>query len=178
MKKGILFLYNCLMKVEITNIYDDQSLVFNKETGRYELTMEYVKANFDMTLKDDGILQKRITKNSRIVYNFIMGRTYSGNNRVVTFFLNRTMQGRRFLTDILHTQLEADLQSGYNDLGDTPAINVSNGSFIDRNVIKANLVSVLTEDYLDRGTEYFGFNLFASCLLAPIYFQIVTNNGC
>lgn len=165
------------MKIEITNIYDDSSLKMNKETGRYELTMEYVKANLDMTLKDDGILQKRITKNSRLVYNFIMGKIYSGNNRVVTFFLNRTKQGRRFLTDILLTQMEADMSSGYNDIGDTPAINLSNGSAIDRNVIKANIVSVNTEDYLDRAVEYFGFNLFASCLLPPIYFQIVSGNG-
>ena len=48
--------------------YDDDKLRFNDKTGRYELTVEYCKDEFDANFKDDRKLEKRIKLNSQVVY--------------------------------------------------------------------------------------------------------------
>ena len=48
----------------LKNPYDDEVLVFNNDTGRYELTVEEVKKLFDvMTIKNDNVLKRRIKDN-------------------------------------------------------------------------------------------------------------------
>ena len=163
------------MKVTIVNptTPNTQDLVWNKQTGRYELSVECVKSNFENNFKDDGILQKRITKNSRVVYNQILSRTYSQNKSVVNFFLNRTEEGHRFLKDILLTQMESDMTFGTNDLGNTPLVNTTTGGHIDRNVVRENILTVNAENVLYDCESYFGFNLFVMTLLPITLFQFV-----
>lgn len=175
MKKVVFFLYTKSMKITVAQPYNNNDLVFNEETGRYELTMEYVKANFEITFKDDGILQKRITKNSRRIYNYLYSRGYSFNNPIITFFLNKTENGRRFLVDVLSSQMEADLLTSFNDLGITPAVT-SNAQMLDRNQMRANLVCVDVEEMVDNNNEYFGFNLFISSQLPATLFTFVREN--
>jgi len=160
-------------RLHIISPYNDKALILNKETGRYELTLAFVKANFDTTFQNDGVLQKRITKNSRKIYNYLFSHSYSYNNRVVSFCLDRTEEGRKFILDILSEQMEADLDSGFNNLSSTPAINVSNGQTIDRNELYRNQISVDTEQIIDRSTDYFGFNLMYQSLFPANYFLLV-----
>lgn len=139
--------------------YNDGKLKFNELTNHYELTLAYVKENFDVNFKDDGVLQKRITLNSRVVYNYLFFRTHTNNKEVVEFMLNKTENGRKFLLDLLHEQMSADLQTGFNDMGNLPSINMATGQVIDRELIMQNMVSVNTEMIADRSEQYCGFNL-------------------
>lgn len=164
MKNDTLFLYNKDMKITvIKEPYDDNVMTFNPISGRYELTMEYVKDNFTINFRDDKILKERIKKTSRKIYNVIYARSYSANKGVVDFMLHKTLQGRVFLHDLFYEQIEADLQTGVNDLSSMPAINYANGQVIPREEQIRNQLTVDTEQILDRNAEYFGINiLYAS----------------
>mgnify|MGYP003329535214 CR=1 FL=1 len=165
------------METKIIKPYNDLELKFNEETGRYELTIEAINSNFGNSFKDSGVLQKRITKNSRRVYNYLFSRAFSSNNQIVNFFINRTENGRKFIKDMLFAQMEADLETGYNDIGITPTINLSNGQVIDRAVLRTNLVCVDAEEIADNNHTYFGFNLLIQTLLPAYLFTIVRNNS-
>lgn len=178
MKKGSLFLYNKTMNnLHIISPYNDKELQINNESGRYELTLAYVKKNFEVTFRDDGVLQRRITKNSRKIYNYIFSHSNSYNNAVVNFCLFKTEEGRKWIKDILTEQMEADLESGYNDLSSTPAINVANGGVIDRNQLSVNQITIDTEQIIDRSADYFGFNLMYQSQFPAGYFLWVMQNS-
>ena len=140
--------------------YNDSELVWDERLKKYRLTPEYVKDNFDITFRDDQTLERRLKKNSNKVYTYLINRSYSGNRLVVDRLLNYTEEGRKFVLDILTSQIEADLETGFNDLTLQPSVNVASGQTIDRNVLLANQVSVDTELIADENTNYFGFNLF------------------
>lgn len=161
------------MKITKTQPYSDEKLTWNKETGRYELSFTFVNSEYDNNFKSDAVLKKRLKKNSRLIYNFIFYRSNSMNKVVVEYLLNHTKEGRDFLFDVLTTQFEADNESGYNDLGDTAPINVSNGQSIDRNLLWANQVSVSTEQIIDNSSRYFGINLMYQAVFPWIYFEMV-----
>ena len=148
-----------------------QKLKWNGNIDRYELTVEYAKSELDDVYGSDEKLKKRITKNSRVIYNYLLSRSYSKNNKVVIFFINNTKEGHKFLVDILLAQLEADAQSGYNDLTIMPAITAT-GKDIERNEIRRNQVCVAAEEIADNNASYFGFNLLAPTLLPQWAYQL------
>lgn len=160
-----------MKQVRIIKPYSDDSLTFNEKTKRYELTIEFCKANYDSTFRDDGVLERRIKKNTRTVYNFIWDRVASYNKNVVDYLLNNTQEGRDFILELLSTQMEADIESGYNDTGNLTPINASNGQIIDRGEIKRNVVSVDTEAVFDRSDSYFGLRINYQGPLPPIYIK-------
>lgn len=127
---------------------------------QYVLTKAFIKQNFDIAYKDDQVLDRRRMKNSRVVYSVITSRLNQANTQMALWLLNNTDCGRTFLRDILSEQMDADLSSGYNDLGMTSAINVANGSVIKREEIERNLLCVNAEMMLQGTTSYFPFNLF------------------
>lgn len=161
------------MNFTITNHYDDEKLVFNPSTDHYELSMAYARNNFGENFQDDNEMQKRITKNSRRVYNFIYNRGHHINKNVVTFLLNRTKQGREFLFDVLSMQMEADAENGFNDLTLNPTINVMNGQKVgDRYEFRQNLVTVDVEDKIDSSASYFGVSIVCQVPYPFTYFQL------
>ena len=150
--------------------YSDEKLKWNEETQQYELTLEYCKNLFDDTFADDEVYKKRIKKNTRKIYRFITNRTYSRNRPVVKNVINKTQEGRDFILELLTTQMDADVQTGFNDLSEVPAVNVSNGQIIDRNELYRNQVSVDTEQIFDDSDAYFGFRIGYQAAFPPIYF--------
>lgn len=156
--------------------YDDDSLVWNNESQRYELTVAYCKDTLDATFKNDEELKRRIKKNTRAIYSYINLHTATVNKPVVDFLLKRTEQGRRFLLEILSVQMEADSQSGYNDLTLTPAISFTGGQDKDRNLIRQNAICVAAEDLFINSNEYFGVRLGFMGQFPPYYFLLVRDN--
>jgi len=157
LEKSVPFLYAFSMKTLNTiTPYSDNDLTFDESLGMYLLTIQKVKSVYDNNFQDDQTLLRRIKKNSRKVYNFIYYRGFSANKKAITFLLNRTKEGREFILNVLLEQMEADLESGYNDLSSSPAINVSNGQTIDREHLAQNQVSVDTEQLIENSTYYFG----------------------
>ena len=152
------------------NPYSDDSLFWNDETKQYELTVQYCKANYDVNYADDDTLKRRIKKNSRKIYRFIKYRTYSSNRPVVDKVLHYTEEGRQFLLEILSVQMEADNETGYNDLSETPAINISNGQVLDRNELYKNQLCVDAEQVFDSSDNWFGFRIGYQAPFPPIYF--------
>ena len=139
--------------------YDDDKLVFDKMTNQYRLTVEFCKAEFEDSFQDDETLKKRIRKNSRVIYTFIKSRVNQRNLNVVFNILHRTEEGRNFIFELLSTQMESDVDSGYNDLTNNPAVNLANGNILPREELLRNMVSVATEQLFDTSASYFGFNL-------------------
>ena len=156
--------------------FDDEVLKFNETTGRYELTIQYVKDNFSISFRDDTVLKERIKKTTRKIYNVIYARSYTANKQVIDFMLHRTQQGRVFIHDLLFEQLEADLQTGYNDLSSMPAINYAKGNIIPREEQIRNQISVDTEQILDRSEEYFGINIMYSSAFPFYVYNFVEKN--
>lgn len=157
--------------------YDDESLEFNEETGRYQLTLAYVKKENDITFRSDGVLRKRIKNNSKLVYHFLYLRSNSANYFALDFLLQRTEEGRKFLLDVLSEQMEADLETGYNDIGKQPAINFASGQIINRDEIQRNIVSVTTENLIYESHKYFGFNAISQAVLPSQVFLIAQRNS-
>ena len=144
------------MKITVTQPYSDDSLKFNRETGRYELTIQYCKDNFACNFKGDQALLKRIRKNTRTVYSFIFSRVCTANKQVVDFLLTKTEEGRKFLLDILSAQMEADVETGYNDLTLFSPVNLQKGQVLPREELKRNQVTVETEQIFNESDNYFG----------------------
>lgn len=151
--------------VKLENPINDHTLEFNNETGRYQLTLEEAKTLFDVfPIKSDAVAKRRIKECSRLVYNYILGRCYTGNRTLVNYLLNHTENGRRFLKEVLSLQVEADFTTGINSLGKMPAINMSTGHIIERNMIKENQLCVAATDEIENSPNYFcGINLLLQC---------------
>jgi len=152
-----------MKKLTKTSPYSDQQLVYNSTFDEYELKFDFVNADFSHNYRDTEILKQRIKHNSRVVYNYIYTHCHSSNIPFVQTLINKTEEGRKFILSVLITQMRADIESGYNDLGNTPAINVANGQILPREEIKRNLISVETEEKIMNSNQlYFGFNIMVS----------------
>lgn len=150
----------------------NEELRWDADHNQYVLTIEYFKNNFDSVFTDDEELRKRLEKNSRKIYRFIRNRVYSRNRPIVDKVINYTQEGRDFIKELLTTQIEADAETGFNDLSSTPAVNLSNGQVIDRNELYRNQVSVDTEQVFDDSDAYFGFRIGYQAAFPPIYFVL------
>jgi len=149
----------------LKNPYDDEVLVFNNETGRYELTLEETKKLFDvMPTKNDSILRRRIKDNSRLIYQYLVNHSCTANRQVINFMINRTEQGRKFIHDVLIAQIESDLEFGTNSLGKIPTVNIQSGQVADRYAVRENMVCLNAESVIDDSVNYFGFNI---CYMQP-----------
>ena len=60
---------------------------------------------------------------------------------------------------ILSSQMEADIDSGYNDLTKFSPINVATGQVVAREEFKRNQVSVETEQIFDNSDDYMGIRI-------------------
>ena len=143
-----------MKELTIINPYPDQTLEYNENTKQYQLKLSFCKEEYESNFNDDATLEKRIKR------NYLKNKTPNVNQPVVEFLLTRTEEGRNFIKDILVEQMYADVEYAYNDLGATPAINVTNGQIIDREEIKRNKLSVDAEEIANQSIAYFGFNIF------------------
>ena len=148
-----------MKKLKTITPYSDDSLTYDETTKKYYLTLDFCKAEFDPNFRDDAVLEKRIRKNTRVIYNFIHSRINNSNTQIVDFIITNTQEGRDFMLKLLETQMEADVDNGFNDLSLTPAINVSNGQIIDREEIRRNLVTVEVENLFYNSAKYLGINI-------------------
>lgn len=139
--------------------YDDDKLHYNKDSGVYELTQEFVKKEYDNNWNDDKVIERRIKQNSRIVYDFIYSSGYSGNRRISKMLLNKTKEGRDFIFECLKAQYDADNENGYNDLSKQTPIDLVGGKNVNRDDIRANIISVGTEMIIDESSSYFGISI-------------------
>lgn len=144
---------------------NDEILEWNVNTGRYQLTLQYVKSLRDvLPYRTDRMAQQRIKQTSLRVYNYIVNHSNSANRPVIDFLLNKTENGRKFLIEVLTSQMEADMEYGYNDLMVRPALNSATNQMLDRDEIRLNSISLETEEIINDSVGYFGFNL---CVLMP-----------
>lgn len=156
--------------------YNDDKMIWNDTTKQYELKLSYCKEEFDIAFlnddSEDTLLQKRIKKNSRVIYRFVENRVNSYNRLLVLKLINRTEEGRKFIFNLLNTQFESDVDSGYNDLTNSTAVNLSNGQIIPREELYRNAVSVATEQEWDNNQTYFGINIGYQAQLPSYYFLL------
>ena len=68
--------------------YEDEKMTFNQDLNMYVLKIAEVKDKLEDTIQDDGKLTKRITKNSRTVYNYIHAIGHSANKPFVDFLIS------------------------------------------------------------------------------------------
>lgn len=140
--------------------YTDNDLEWDGR--RYVLTIAYIKDNFEVTYKDDGTLDARRKLNSKIVYKELAKRLNSNNVELGMKIINETAEGRRFVKDVLMEQMQADLKSGYNDMGYMSPIDFAKGQAMDKDEISKNILCPNAEDVVDRNTLYFPFNAFTA----------------
>lgn len=146
----------------------DEEMEF--EGGRYHLTKKFIKDRVDGSenVIDDGKLMKRSRKNSRLVYAYIMGHCHSSNWKTVQFLINGTQEGKDLIKEALATQLEADLLSGYNDLGTMPADEKTK-----RDDIRENQITVETEQILESSVSALGVNILSMAPFPPCYVNYI-----
>lgn len=139
--------------------YSDEKMLYNEETKQYELTLSWVKANFGNPYTDDNVLEQRIKRNTRKVYNYIFSRSFSGNRKAITAIINHTEEYRQFIYDALFSQMESDIASGYNDQ-DLYVAKTKD----DRELQQLNQVSVSTENILKSSMGYGGINILYAAM--------------
>ena len=156
---------------------DDSNLEFNKDTERYQLTLEYVKGLFDgaFPFKNDGLAKKRIKDTSTRIYSYLHTHCYSANRLAVNLLLNRTEAGRDFLLDVLTSQLLADAEYGYNDIARRPLLNSSTNSILERDQLRINTISIETEMIIEDSISYFGINLTYMGMFPPALLNLARN---
>ena len=163
-----------MRNITVISHYDDDNLKFNENTGRYELTTQYIKENFGPAYANDKVLAQRIKLNSQVVYNYINLHVATVNKPVVNFLLSRTEQGRQFILDLSSAQQYADTQTGYNDLMFQPAINF-NGQDKDRLAIRQNALCVAAEQVLEESDNYFGVRITYQAQFPWPFFAFIRN---
>lgn len=147
--------------------YSDDKMLYNEETKQYELKASWIKDNFGNPYNDDKVLEQRIKRNTRKVYNYIFSRGYSGNRKAVLAIINHTEEYREFIYDALFSQMESDLASGYNDQD----LFVPK-SKDERELQQINEVSMNTENILKSSAGYGGINLlYAATFNTAIYLE-------
>jgi hypothetical protein len=137
----------------------DSKLIYNEKTKRYELTINEVKENFTIPYNDDGILEQRIRKNSRVVYGYIYAMGNPLNRKIVDWLLHYTEEGREYLYDALISQIESDLASGFNSLAEQPRVNLKTGHIIPEEEMVLSMVSTPTRMILENSESYTNLNL-------------------
>ena len=147
-----VFVYN--ENMEKITPYSDEKMLYNEQTLQYELQLAWVKNNFGNPYVDDNVLEQRIKRNTRKVYNYIFSHGYSGNRKAITAIINHTEEYRQFIYDALFSQMESDLASGYNDQ-DLYVAKTKD----DRELQQLNQVSMNTENILKSSNGYGGINL-------------------
>ena len=146
--------------LKIIEPFEDDALKFDKVNDRYELTISYTTNLVKNPYTDTEEMQRRIKLNSMIVYNYIYNHGNTNNKKYTRFILNHTEQGRKFILQCLESQIIADSKSGLNDLGSENLVDMNNGSIIDRDKIRENLVSVNTEELIvNSKADLCGYNV-------------------
>jgi len=162
-----------MKKFKIIKPHDDKKLKFNQITGRYELTVEYCKNEFDSTFKDDATLKRRIKLNTQNVYSYLNINIATVNKTVVWYLLHNTQEGREFLLELLSAQMYADIQTGYNDLLYQPPVSYTSGNDKDRAVVKQNLLCPAAEQIYEGSDAYFGIRIgYQGQFPYPYYFLV------
>ena len=141
--------------------YSDEKMLYNEITKQYELTIALVKGAVGNPFADDNVLEQRIKRNTRKVYDYIFSHSYSGNRKIILAIINHTKEYREFIFDALYSQMESDLASGYNDQ-DLYLPKTKD----DRNMQHLNQVSVGTENILKSSNGYGGVNLLYAGVFA------------
>ena len=77
--------------------YSDAKMLYNEETKQYELKPAWVKANFGNPFSDDNVLEVRIKRNTRRVYNYIFSHGFSGNRKAILAIINHTEEYRNYI---------------------------------------------------------------------------------
>lgn len=149
-----------MKRLTVIQPYSDDSLTYNQDLDRYYLTREYVKANYEFTLKNDRVLDREIEKNTNNVYDFINSRVNTNNQQTVLMLLNRTKEGRELILKALDYQMEANMESGFNSTGRVPLVNPANGQVLPREELMRNQVTVEVERLLSNSNAYLGVNIF------------------
>lgn len=162
-----------MRNLHVIQPYPDDTMSYNELTKQYQLTREYCKSHFEYTFKDDGILDQRIEQNSDLIYDFIFSRVNTNNTQIVEGLLSGTKEGREFVRKMLTYQMQADVQSAFNDIKNIPAINVSNGQILPREEIARNQVTVAVEQLLQNSARYFGINIAYQGTFPPYLFTVI-----
>ena len=165
-----------MKKLHAITPYSDDSLTYDENSGRYFLTVEFCKENYEFTLKNDHILQKEIERNTNNVYDFITSRVNTNNMELVNHLLSSTKEGREFILKLLDYQMEANMESGFNSTGKIPLINASNGQVIPREEVARNQVSVEVERLLLNSNNYLGVNIFYQGIFPPYFLNFYRSN--
>lgn len=149
--------------------YSDEKMLYNETTNQYELKLSWVKDNFGNNFSDDGVLEQRIKKNTRKVLNYIYSHSYGGNRKIINAIILHTEEYREFIYDALFSQMEADLNGGYNDQD----LYVPQ-SREERDVQYLNQVSTGTQNILESSIGYGGINLlYMGCFNYLVYLEFM-----
>lgn len=156
----------------ICGAYNDEYLTYDRLLKEYVLTLSYAKSIIGNAYTDDGVMQRRLIKNSNVVYNYIYNNGNSKNKETTMKILNATKEGRELISKALVAQIMADAENGYNDLGNQNPIDFTNGNVIDREEIRKNKVCIDCEDILQNSaSDLEGYNV----MCAIPYPQMVHN---
>ena len=101
----------------------------------------------------------------RTVYNYIHAIGHSANRPFVDFLINRTEEGRKLIYEALLTQMEADLENGYNSLLNEPRIDLRSNQVIEEGAFVSSQVTVATRQILEEAPGTLGINILCS---APV----------
>ena len=145
--------------MNVIQTYEDEKMRFDQSLNMYVLKMAEVKEKLEDTIQDDGKLAKRITKNSRAVYNYIHATGHSANRPFVDFLINRTEEGRKLIYEALLTQMEADLENGYNSILNEPRIDLRANQVIDEGAFVSSQVTIATRQILEGAPGTLGINI-------------------
>lgn len=152
-------------------------MTFDSDVERYVLTLSHVKQELEIPFRDDGVTERRLKKNSRIVYQYIYSHSFSANSKIIKYLINNTASGKRFIYDLLFTQFEADCESGYNDIGIQPYIDAKSKQAIEHDKIEENMLSAQTLQIIESCSTYFnGLNIMCKCAYPrSVYLRFMEN---
>lgn len=134
--------------------YDDEYLVYNKLLHRYILTERVLtELGGDDIYAFDTAKRQRVLKDiSNSVYNFIYLRGNSKNRDYIEYILATSKEARELIKQALISQLNADLDSGINDIKKVSPINPQTYQTINRDELARNMVCVECEAILQSFT--------------------------
>lgn len=138
------------MELINTKPFNDDYMVYNTLLHRYVLTENVITqlGGDDVYALDQAKRNRILLDISNSVYNFIYSRTNSHNRDFIELILATSLEARELIKQALISQLNADIESGINDIKKIAPINPQTYQTIKREELANNMVCVECENII------------------------------
>lgn len=138
---------------------NDQQMTYDPIFHRYILNVKfastYLGVNLTQIYNEEAGAKSILNAISRRTYQYVYRNNAISNRNFVEYMLALDETLRPAIMEAMLAQLEADISSGYNDLINSPGINIESGGVIDEQTMAERALCIDARSILENGNGCF-----------------------